>query len=128
MKLRILLPTSVLLDEEVEAVVAEGTDGEFGILPRHQDMVACLVPGVLTYRAGGTERFVAVHSGVLVKAGGTVEVSARDAAAGDDPASLEQVVRGRFEAADEADRAVRSAVQKLEAATLRRLLEFEKRM
>ncbi|MBN1420063.1 MAG: F0F1 ATP synthase subunit epsilon [Planctomycetes bacterium] len=126
MRLRILLPTRVLMDEEVEAVVAEGVDGEFGLLPRHQDLVACLAPGILSYRARGAERFVAVHGGVLVKAGDVVDVSTRDAVAGDDPAALERAVQERFAAADANDRAARSAVEKLEFATIRRLVEFQR--
>lgn len=127
MRLRILLPTGIALQEDVDALVAEGPDGEWGILPRHQDLVMALVPGILSYRAGGAERFIAVHGGVLVKAGERVDVSARDAVAGDDPAALERAVRDRFEAADAGERAARTAIQKLEAATLRRLLELEKR-
>jgi F-type H+-transporting ATPase subunit epsilon len=126
MKLRILLPTRVFLQQSVDEVIAEGIDGEFGILPRHQDVVSCLVPGILTFWAGGAERFVAVHGGVLVKIGDEVDVSVRDAVAGDDPAALEDAVRERFETADETEKAARAAVQKLEIATLRRLLELQK--
>ena len=126
MRLRILLPTRILLDEEIEALVAEGPGGEFGILPRHQDIVACLLPGILVHRTSGAERFVAVDGGVLVKTGDLVEVSTRDAAAGEDPARLRRILRERFAAADAEEEAARAAMDKLEVATLRRLLEFQR--
>ncbi len=49
MRLRVLLPTQVLLDREVNKLTAEAEDGAFGMLPRHIDFVTMLVPGILTY-------------------------------------------------------------------------------
>ena len=49
-----------------------------------------------------------------------------DAVAGEDPAALEEAVRERFEAADEGEQAARAAVQKLEIATIRRILELQR--
>ena len=45
MRLKVLLPTKVLIDEEVTKVVAEAENGSFCILPRHIDFVSALVPG-----------------------------------------------------------------------------------
>ncbi len=49
MRLRVLLPTEVLLDVEVTKVIAEAENGFFCLLPRHVDFVAALVPGILYY-------------------------------------------------------------------------------
>jgi F-type H+-transporting ATPase subunit epsilon len=38
-RLKVLLPSRVLLDEEVQKVVAEAANGSFGMLPRHVDFV-----------------------------------------------------------------------------------------
>ena len=61
MKLKILIPTKVLIDREVTKVIAEAENGHFCLLPHHIDFVAALVPGILSFtRATGEEIFVAV--------------------------------------------------------------------
>ena len=82
MRLRILLPTHVEIDEEVDKVSAEGLEGAFCLLPRHLDWVAGLVPSLLSYEQDGQERFLAVNGGILVKCGDEVAVSTFEAAGG----------------------------------------------
>ncbi|MBN2265579.1 MAG: F0F1 ATP synthase subunit epsilon, partial [Candidatus Aminicenantes bacterium] len=60
MKLKVLLPEGIFLDAEVSRVAAEAENGAFVILPRHVDWVTALVPGILSYDAGGEEAFLAV--------------------------------------------------------------------
>ena len=70
MKLKVVLPSGVLLDQEVVKVVAEAENGSFCLLPRHVDFVAALVPGILAFTpAQGDEAFLATDEGVLVKCG-----------------------------------------------------------
>lgn len=128
MRLRILVPAREVLDEEVGRIVAEGPDGSFGILPRHIDVAAVLAPGILLYEdRGGRERWVATDRGTLVKRGGEVSVSVRDAVVGEDLATLRAAVEDRFEAVDERERSTRAALAQLEARFIRRLLEHERR-
>ena len=47
MRLRVVLPERLLLDEETTKIVAEARNGSFGLLPRHVDFVAGLVPGIV---------------------------------------------------------------------------------
>jgi F-type H+-transporting ATPase subunit epsilon len=124
MTLKILLPEQVLLDESVDKVVAEGPEGSFGLLPRHIDYVSPLVPGLLAFRQAKRETFVAVDEGVLVKCGDEVLVSVRDAVVGPDLASLENTVRSRFEERREQEKAMHSALAKLEAEVVRRFTEL----
>ncbi len=80
MKLKILIPTIVLVDREVTKVIAEAENGNFCLLPHHIDFVAALVPGILSFTTeGGEEIFVAVDEGILVKCNQEVLVSARNA-------------------------------------------------
>jgi len=44
MRLKVLLPTEVLMDVEVTKVSAEAENGSFCLLPRHIDFVAALAP------------------------------------------------------------------------------------
>ncbi len=70
MKLTVLLPSEVLLEEEVVRIKAEAENGWFGILPKHVDLVTALVPGVLVFeRPGHPEEYLAVDHGILVKCG-----------------------------------------------------------
>lgn len=126
MHIKVLLPTRKLLDEPVTKIVAEGTNGSFALLPRHVDVVAALVPGVLTYtRDSGEERIVGIDAGILVKCEDEVLVSVRRAMQGDDLASLRERIEREFRAEDERQRLARSAVARLEAGVVRRFIQFE---
>lgn len=129
MRLRILLPTRVLVDEAVVNVTAEGVHGNFGIRPRHVDFLVALVPGLLAFeRPDGNERFVAVNGGLLVKHGADVLVPTRRAVVGDDLDELKDVVAHDFLEEDERERQARSAMARLEADFVRRLMELETRV
>jgi F-type H+-transporting ATPase subunit epsilon len=129
MRLKILLPMEVLVDEPAERIVAEAQNGSFGILPRHIDFVAALVPGVLTYTdAEGRERFFGIDEGVLVKCTNEVVVSTRNAVSGEDLESLRTVVRRRFLELDEREKSARSALGRLEAGVVRRFIDLQERL
>lgn len=128
MHLQILLPTEVLVDEEVFKVIAEAENGEFCLLPRHIDFVASLVPGVLCFCSReGEDRFVAVDEGVLVKCGRDVYVSTLNGVVGTDLRELKKLVEEHFMELDEHERKVRSALARLEAGTLRGFWELQER-
>ena len=125
MRLRVLLPDRVLLEEEVAKVVAETTAGLRGFLPRHIDFVAPLREGVLVVATErGDERFVAHDRGLLVKKGETVTVSTRRAVASDRLEGLrERVVRARLHETEQA-RSTRSALVQLETRLVKEFLEL----
>ncbi len=128
MRFKLLLPTEVLLDEPVQKIVAEAQNGFFGILPRHIDFVAALVPGVLIYvDAEGIEGFVGIDEGMLVKRANDVMASTRNAVLGNDLATLKDLVRQRFVEIGEHERSVRSAIGRLEAGVVRRFIELQER-
>jgi len=129
MRLKILLATEVLTDEAVEKVAADGLHGSFTLLPRHTDVLAALVPGLVSYLLpGGEERFAAVDGGLMVKRGALVTVSTPRGVLGDDPDRLHVLVEEEFRAVDERTRQARSAVARLEADFIRRLMELEDRV
>ena len=126
MKLQIFQPSNVFLDQEVEKVSAEGPEGAFGIRPRHLDMAAALVPGILTYwPGGGGESFLAVNGGILVKQGNVVRVATRMAVKGE-LGLLHETVNRFITQLDEKERKTRQAVVRLEADFVRRFVEFDK--
>lgn len=127
MRLKVLLPSEVLLDEQSHKVITEAENGSFCIEPRHVDFVAALVPGLLSFvNAQGEEVFLATDSGVLVKCGAEVSVSVLNAVRGTVLEELHTIVERHFRQLDEQERMARSAVARLEAGVVRRFIELEK--
>jgi F-type H+-transporting ATPase subunit epsilon len=129
MRLKILLPTEILVDVTVGRIVAEADNGFFCLLPRHVDFVASLVPGILYYtRETGEQCFVAVDEGTLVKCGADVMVSVLNATTGTDISTLEALVSESFQELDEEERRARTALARLEAGAMRRFFEMERQL
>lgn len=63
MLLELATPTRQLVSEEVDEVVAPGSQGYFGILPGHAALLATLGSGEVVYRRGRDEVHLAVHGG-----------------------------------------------------------------
>lgn len=128
LRLRLLVPTAVLLDIPVSKVTADGEHGSFTLLPHHVDFVAALVPGLLAYEAPeGPEAFAAVDEGLLVKCGPEVTISTSRAVVGGTLGRLRQTVEEEFRHVDDRERAARGVVARLEADFIRRLLELGER-
>jgi F-type H+-transporting ATPase subunit epsilon len=124
MRLRVFLPMKVLIDQEVTKIVAEAEDGSFGILPKHIDFVAALVPGILSFESGGKEEFLAIDEGILVKCASEVMVSTRKAVSGKNLGELKQTVEQDFRTLNERERKTRSILARLEADFTRRFLKM----
>ncbi|MBF2016681.1 MAG: F0F1 ATP synthase subunit epsilon [Rivularia sp. T60_A2020_040] len=124
MKLKVLLPTEVLIDEAASKITAEAENGSFCLLPNHVDFVAGLVPGLLFFESEqGEELFLAVDEGILVKCGSEVLVSVRNAVRGTDLETLKNTVEQEFLFLDEREQMTRSALAKLEASFIRSFLK-----
>ena len=127
MMLAIHTPKDRIFKGEVVSITAEATNGGFGLLENHIDMVAPLTAGVLSaVNADGSVLYFGVDRGILVKCAQTVSVAAGRAVRGDDLADLRQVVDRVFVAIDEPERVARSVLARLEAGIMRRMLELER--
>ncbi|MFO7604732.1 MAG: F0F1 ATP synthase subunit epsilon [Desulfurivibrionaceae bacterium] len=128
MRLKVLLPTTILVDEKVDKIVVEAVDGSFGLLPRHIDCVAPLVAGILSFvpAAAGKERFLAIDEGVLVKQGDEVLVSSRDGVLGEDLGELERLIGERFQNLDEQEKKSRAAAARIESGFIRKFYDMQK--
>jgi len=62
-RLRVVTPNRLVLDEEVDEVTAPGELGEFGVLPNHIAFLSTLVPGELTYKQGASKSTLAISGG-----------------------------------------------------------------
>ena len=129
MRLKITVPTHVVLDREVTYVQAEDPSGRFGVLPRHERYLTGVVPSILVYRfhEAGREReaYVAVHHGVLRVTADGVEVAVREAHAGDDLAGLQAEVRKARQARSRRGYRLTRSLYQMQLAAWRRLMEYE---
>jgi F-type H+-transporting ATPase subunit epsilon len=127
MKLKVLLPTEVLVDEEVVKVIAEAENGSFCLLPRHVDFVAAIVPGIFSFVTPDlVELFYAVDEGIMVKCGHEVMLSIRNAVRGPDLGMLKKTVQKQFVELEDKEKMSRSALARLEAGFIRRFMDLSK--
>ncbi len=67
-KLRVQIVTAerqVLAEDDVDMVVAPGSEGFVGILPRHAPLLTTLNPGIIRIKKDGTETAMSVGGGFL---------------------------------------------------------------
>jgi F-type H+-transporting ATPase subunit epsilon len=62
-RLRVVTPSRLLLDEEVDEVTAPGALGEFGVLPNHITFLTLLASGEMSYKEGTVRYYLAVSGG-----------------------------------------------------------------
>jgi F-type H+-transporting ATPase subunit epsilon len=65
LRLKIITPRKILVNEEVDAVFSHSTEGEFGILPDHIPYMTDLDIGVTEYINGAKKQFVSTIGGVI---------------------------------------------------------------
>jgi len=94
----------VLAADSVDMVVAPGSEGVLGILPRHAPLLTTLQPGVIRIKHGGTEDAMSVGGGFLQVARDQVLILADTAERADevDAARAEEARRRAREALTEA--------------------------
>jgi F-type H+-transporting ATPase subunit epsilon len=61
--LEVVTPARVVLEKDVDIVIAPGSEGEFGVLPGHVSFLSGIVPGELRYAAGLEKEVLAVSTG-----------------------------------------------------------------
>jgi F-type H+-transporting ATPase subunit epsilon len=124
MKLRIITPLSVVVDDDALSVRAEDASGNFGILPGHADFLTSLAISVVGWkRIDGVRRYCAVRRGMLSMTGGKdVAVATREAIVGDDLATLDTAVLDRFRTEIEEERSERFESVQLQINAIRRIV------
>lgn len=63
--LEIVTPDKTVVKEDVEMAVCPGSEGEFGILPNHESILAALNIGMLHYQKGNSEENIFIAGGFL---------------------------------------------------------------
>src|SRR5262249_35127981 len=72
--LRIITPDRVVLEQQVDKVVATAIDGELCVLPEHEPLITALGIDVVRYNSGGDDHTAAVMGGVCEVANNEVIV------------------------------------------------------
>ncbi len=128
MNLKILLPYGVFADiKDVKRIVVETNAGSYGILPRRLDCTAALVTGILLYETENEgEKYIAVNEGILIKAGGEVMVSVRNAIGNAPLGKLRAMVEKEMIELDELEIDARNVMAKLETGFLRNFQKLRK--
>ena len=65
LKLKVVTPEKLILEEEVEQVVVPTTEGNLGILPEHIPLIATLKAGDVVAKFGGEDIPMAIVGGFL---------------------------------------------------------------
>jgi F-type H+-transporting ATPase subunit epsilon len=76
LKLVVVTPEKKVVDTDAEEVEVPGELGYLGILPGHAPLISLLKTGVLTYRAAGGEKSLAISTGFVEVALDSVSVLA----------------------------------------------------
>jgi F-type H+-transporting ATPase subunit epsilon len=127
MNLKILLPHRIFAEiKNVSSIVAETSEGSFGLLPQRLDCVAAIVPGIFTFETNSKNKhYLAVDEGILVKAGSQVLVSVRNAFGGKDIGKLSELVENEYKKLDDTEKDIRSTMAKMESGFLYSLKKFQ---
>lgn len=121
MTLKVLLPFEVFTEKVgVKRIVAETSEGSYGLLPRRLDCVAILVPGILVYETEAEgEAYVALDEGVLIKNGLDVLISTRNAIGGGELEQLRDAVDQQFLTLNDQEASVRAVLARMESGFIR---------
>lgn len=65
LKLKIITPQKILLEEEIDEVYTLSSTGEIGILPDHTAYMTPLDIGVTRYKKDKQKKFVSIMGGIL---------------------------------------------------------------
>ena len=126
-RLRLITPARVVVDEDVEEVVAEDASGCFGVLARHERLVAALVPTIIRIEpAAGRRKYVAVDRGLLEKEGRRLSIAVRQAVVGDDYKDLERLIEGELLRLEESKARARSAFNRISISVMLKLFGYER--
>jgi F-type H+-transporting ATPase subunit epsilon len=122
-KLQIVTPLSVVVDEDIDSLRAEDVSGSFGILTGHAPFLTALAISIVSWRTAHSERFCAVRGGVLqMSDNNTVAITTREAVTGDSLATLDGDVLARFQSDADEERTDNAESVRLQLNAIRRMV------
>jgi F-type H+-transporting ATPase subunit epsilon len=98
--LEVITPERKVYEDDVDMVIAPGSEGYLGILPHHAPLLTALGPGEFRVKKGGTEEILAVFGGFMDVRGDHVVVLTEAAEAAEEiDAARAQEARDRAQEA-----------------------------
>ncbi len=127
MRLRIITPLSVMVDQDIDSLRAEDASGSFGILPGHAPFLTELAISIVSWRTAKGERFCALRGGVMtvgsaLSASTQIDIATREAVTGDDLATLDDQVLARFRSNAEDERDEHVETMRLQYNAIRHMV------
>ncbi len=123
MRLRIVTPLSVVVDEDIDSLRAEDASGSFGVLPGHAPFLTALAISIVSWCRDQTEGFCAVRGGVMtISHGAAIDIATREAVAGEDLATLDADVLARFQSDAEEERIEHVETVRLQLHAIRQMI------
>lgn len=123
MRLRIITPLSVVVDEEINTLRAEDASGSFGVLAGHAPFLTALTTSIVSWRTGETERFCALRGGVLtVGDASNIDIATRKAVTSHDLATLASEVLARFQSDEDSERTEHVDALRLQFNAIRQMV------
>jgi len=119
MKLEIITPNGVIFDNDVKQVTLPGSEGEFGVLPKHATLVSLLETGVIEIdKVDNTQVAVAINSGYVKvdeeKTTCIVDGAVALSGEGSDLAKALEQAKSLLKSAESSNTAIAAAVSKVE--------------
>jgi len=123
MRLRIITPLSVVVDEDIDGLRAEDASGSFGILAGHAPFVTALAVSIVSWRKADLEQFCALRGGVMT-VGDTsdIDIATREAVTGDDLSTLDADVLARFQSDADVERTEHVETMRLQFNAIRHMV------
>lgn len=109
--LKIITPRKIVVDKKIESITVPSFDGEITILPRHENLFALLVEGIIKIKQGDDEEYFSIGGGYVETDGNNVTVLVSKAYGQDEidknltEKALEEAKKILSEAKDEKQRA-----------------------
>ena len=72
--LSVITPKKVVLEEDVDQVVAPSAEGEITVLPKHTNLFALLKEGIITIKSKNKEDSIAIGAGYLQTDGSKLRI------------------------------------------------------
>jgi F-type H+-transporting ATPase subunit epsilon len=125
-RLLVVTPDDVIIDQQVSAVRFQQPDGWQGILAHHAPYITQLVSGVLMYRpmADDAPRYIALFGGTLEVMENMIVVLTAAAEHGDDLEALRAEIAARQAASDQVAMEAHIEFTKVRTALLRALTDL----
>ena len=121
----IITAERIVYSDEVDIVVAPGSEGQLGILPQHAPLMTMLQPGELMIRKGGEEDSIFVSGGFMEVRDNKVIVLADTAERAED-IDTERAEQARARAENRiSTRATDADLSRAQAAMLRSLMRLK---